>query len=142
MIGQRLKMLRENLGKLQSEMADELKISRVTYNRYEKEERAPDFETLKKMAKHLKVSTDYLIGATDDKRRIEDIFSPSIEEVRKHAETMNLSDEEKMALGILKGLPLSKQQSLLKETISDFNDLPDEEKKTVIKMISAYLSTR
>ena len=58
----KLKELREKLGYTQAYVADTLKISRVNYNRYEKGEREPDFETIKKIADFFNVSLDELIG--------------------------------------------------------------------------------
>lgn len=47
---------------MQKEVAERLKINQVTYNRYEKGEREPDNDTLKKIADFFNVSTDYLLG--------------------------------------------------------------------------------
>ncbi len=142
MFSHRLKELRRENKITQRDLAKFLEVDRTSITKWETTDVMPDGLMLSKIAKRFSVSIEYLIGTTNDRRRIEDVFSPSLEEVRSRAEKMNLTDDEKIALGILKDLPLSKQQALLKETISDFNDLPDEEKKTVIKMISAYLSTR
>lgn len=62
MLGKRLRLLREELNLKQTELAEQLKINRVTYNRYETGEREPDLETLKKIANFFNVSTDYLLG--------------------------------------------------------------------------------
>lgn len=62
MLHQRLRTLRENINLMQKEVAERLKINQVTYNRYEKGEREPDNDTLKKIADFFNVSTDYLLG--------------------------------------------------------------------------------
>ena len=62
MLHQRLRTLRENINLMQKEVAASLKINQVTYNRYEKGEREPDNDTLKKIADFFNVSTDYLLG--------------------------------------------------------------------------------
>lgn len=62
MLHKRLRTLRENINLMQKEVAERLKINQVTYNRYEKGEREPDNDTLKKIADFFNVSTDYLLG--------------------------------------------------------------------------------
>ena len=47
------------------EMADVLGITVRSYQYYEEGKREPDFEKLVALAKHLKVSSDYLLGLTD-----------------------------------------------------------------------------
>ena len=62
MIGERLRLLREEKEKQQNEVADELGINRVTYNRYEKGSRQPSLETIAKLATYFSVTTDFIIG--------------------------------------------------------------------------------
>lgn len=61
----RLKELRDELGKLQKEIAQDLNLSVQVYCNYEKGQREPSFDTLIKMAKYFNVSTDYLLELTD-----------------------------------------------------------------------------
>jgi transcriptional regulator with XRE-family HTH domain len=65
-LGQRLKQLRKQRGLSQQEVANRLKINRVTYSQYEVNRRQPDYETLNKIADFYQVSLDYLVGRTDD----------------------------------------------------------------------------
>lgn len=65
MIGKRLKHLRKKENLNQHEMAAAFNMSRSTYAGYENDDREPDFETLIKMARHFKVTTDYLLGISD-----------------------------------------------------------------------------
>ena len=58
--------LRKALGKLQKDVAHDLRLSRTTYNQYETGKRTPDNETLVKIANYYGVSTDYLLGNADD----------------------------------------------------------------------------
>lgn len=60
-----LKILREKSGNTQQEMADILKIDRITYHRYEKGIREPSLEVLIRIADYFDVSIDYLLGRTD-----------------------------------------------------------------------------
>jgi transcriptional regulator with XRE-family HTH domain len=59
---ERLKQLREERGLLQRELAETLKLSRVTVTNYEKGKRFPEADLLVKLADHFNVSVDYLIG--------------------------------------------------------------------------------
>lgn len=60
----RLRELRGN--KSQQEVADYLKISRVSLGYYESGERKPDIEVLSKLATYYKVTSDYLLGLSDN----------------------------------------------------------------------------
>ena len=61
-LGQRLKELRAEKKLTQKEVAEYLRISSVTYLRYEKEQREPSLELLAELAIFFGVSTDYLLG--------------------------------------------------------------------------------
>jgi len=67
MFKETLKNLRISKNLTQTDIAKELKISRPTYTRYETGEREPNFETLNKLADFFNVSTDFLLGKTDEK---------------------------------------------------------------------------
>lgn len=62
----RLKSLRTQHKKTQQEMADVLGISRQGYAKYENNLGEPDNSTLARLADYFKVSTDYLLGRTDN----------------------------------------------------------------------------
>lgn len=66
MIGNRLTNLRKQKKLTQQELSKRLKIARTTYSGYENGSREPDYATLKKIADFFEVSTDYLLGRTDD----------------------------------------------------------------------------
>ncbi len=61
----RLIKLREERGISQQELADVLGITRQSLSLYEKSERTINIELLGKIATHLKVTTDYLLGLTN-----------------------------------------------------------------------------
>lgn len=65
MFGERLKQLRQNTNKNQHELAATFRISRSTLAAWELGDREPDFETLVKMSRHFRVTTDYLLGLSD-----------------------------------------------------------------------------
>ena len=66
MLNTRLKSLRESKQLTQQELADKLNLSRVRYNNYETGKRSPDYDTLQVIANFYDVSTDYLLGNTDN----------------------------------------------------------------------------
>ena len=61
----RLLFLRKNLNLTQKKVAEELNLNNVTYAHYELSKREPDYETLIRIAKYFKVSTDYLLGISN-----------------------------------------------------------------------------
>lgn len=62
----RLKDLREDNDKKQSEIAKILKITQQQYSLYEKGKRTIPVEYLIELAKTYEVSTDYILGLTND----------------------------------------------------------------------------
>lgn len=65
MFGNRLKQLRTENGLTQQDLADILKVSPSTIGMYEQNRRDPDTNTIKSLAVHFSVSTDWLLGLTD-----------------------------------------------------------------------------
>ncbi|HEP1263205.1 TPA: helix-turn-helix transcriptional regulator [Streptococcus pyogenes] len=63
---ERLKELRQLNNFTQQELADYLAVSRVTYTNYERGHSEPNLNTIKLLASHFKVSTDYLLDFNDD----------------------------------------------------------------------------
>lgn len=55
---------------LKKELCAELGISIMTYYRYERGEREPSLSTLVALADYFDVSLDYLVGRSDDPKRI------------------------------------------------------------------------
>lgn len=66
MFAKRLKELRQQKRLSQYQLADLLKLTRGQLANYEQKKRQPDFDTLELLADFFKVSTDYLLGRTDD----------------------------------------------------------------------------
>lgn len=64
MIGEKIRELRQNIGLLQSELAQKIGVSTSTIGMYEQNRRDPDTDTLKRLADFFNVSTDYLLGRT------------------------------------------------------------------------------
>ncbi|MBO8168170.1 MAG: helix-turn-helix transcriptional regulator [Thermoanaerobacteraceae bacterium] len=87
MLPQRIIALRQEKGLTQNELAERLKISRSALSLYELGKRQPDYETLQKIAKYFDVTTDYLLGLTDNPKGYSD-EPPSdmeLEELLKHS---------------------------------------------------------
>jgi transcriptional regulator with XRE-family HTH domain len=68
----RLKQLREHHGWSQRELSRVCGLGETAINTYERGEAEPSAKYLKKMAETLHVSTDYLLGLTDDPRGLFD----------------------------------------------------------------------
>jgi len=76
--GDRLKEIRELRGYSQDEVAERLQLGDTQMNRYEKGKADPSQEVLVRLATDLNVTTDYLLGLTDDPyaKTTEDDLSP------------------------------------------------------------------
>ena len=66
LLGKRLKELREENGLTQKEVAKKLNLHSVTYLHYEKDQREPPLKVLMEMAIFFDVSTDYLLGLSNE----------------------------------------------------------------------------
>lgn len=64
---QRLKSLRENKGKLQKEIAQELNMKQQQYQRYENGKTEMSITLLNILADYYQTSIDYIVGRTDIK---------------------------------------------------------------------------
>ncbi|KSU89836.1 XRE family transcriptional regulator [Priestia veravalensis] len=64
MLGSRLKFLRGK--RTQEDVAKAISVSRARYSHYENGRSEPDTQTLEKLADFFNVSTDYLLGRTDN----------------------------------------------------------------------------
>ena len=65
-LGARIRYARKRLGLNQTEASKLLGVSNVVLNRYERDTRHPDPATIKLIADTFHVSSDYLLGLTDD----------------------------------------------------------------------------
>lgn len=66
MLGENLKILRQNKKMTQQDVSDALNIPRGTYAHYEIDKREPDNATLVLLANFFGVTTDYLLGRVED----------------------------------------------------------------------------
>lgn len=72
-LGTRIKNLRIERNITQLKLAKYLNISNTTLSQYELGTRKPDYETLVKIAKYFNVTTDYLLGISDDPGKTSDL---------------------------------------------------------------------
>lgn len=70
--GERLKLLRNKTGKSQERIAKDIGISRARYSHYENNHVEPDMALIRQLAKVYSVTTDYLLGITDNPSKDED----------------------------------------------------------------------
>jgi transcriptional regulator with XRE-family HTH domain len=66
LLGERLKKLRNERKITQEELGKKVNVTKVSISGYENGNRNPDTETLQKLADFFEVSTDYLLGRTDN----------------------------------------------------------------------------
>jgi len=64
--GERLRMLRDEQGITQEALANMIGVKRPTVAGYETKGKEPPYSTLKKLAKALNCSVDYLLGCDDE----------------------------------------------------------------------------
>ena len=102
----RLRCLREEVGKTQSQMAELFKISRQVYANYENEINQPSLQLLIVMADYFQCSADYLLGRSDDLGNITILSNCSFSD------------------------PLSAEERIL---FNDFRHLSANDKKTLIE---------
>ena len=62
----RLREARSKKGLMQKEVAEYLEMTPRAYQYYEGGRRRPDYETLVAIADYLEVTTDYLLGRTEE----------------------------------------------------------------------------
>jgi transcriptional regulator with XRE-family HTH domain len=92
MIGKRLKELRSLNDISQAELAKCLGVTTSTVGLYETDSRNPSFEVLTKMSKYFNVTTDYILGLTDNKNEYINIPDGYIA-VMQHAKEKKITPE-------------------------------------------------
>ncbi|OAT71307.1 helix-turn-helix domain-containing protein [Parageobacillus thermoglucosidasius] len=64
--GKRLRFLRKKRNMTQKDLADRFNLGESTIGMYERDEREPSFEFVRQLADFFNVTTDYLLGRTDN----------------------------------------------------------------------------
>ncbi len=99
MLGENLKSLRIKKELTQQQLADLLKINRVTYTQYELDKREPDNTTLIALADFFNVTTDYLLGREEKNSTIaahrtdnptDDLPKEALDKIEEFKELMRL----------------------------------------------------
>jgi len=93
MRGDRLRELRESRGESQRALAAAVGCSSAAIAQYESGTRSPDALILLRIAAHYGVSSEYLLGLTDDPRRQKDL-PPGWEQVLAEAARYHMSPED------------------------------------------------
>lgn len=70
-----LRLLRDEKNITQADVANALEIDRTTYTKYESGKSKPDSVMLQKLATYFNVSTDFLLGRTDQRQNKNDNIS-------------------------------------------------------------------
>lgn len=94
MIGNRIKLLRLEKGNTQKQLSEYLGLTPKMISFYEKEERFPPHDIILKLADYFNVTTDYLLGRTDEKRPKKERFQ-DVDTIAAHriGNIKQLSDE-------------------------------------------------
>ena len=92
MIGEKIKELRKNSKITQEQLGNAIGVSKMAISYFEKGKKSPGRESLKKIADYFGVTTDYLLGRSED---------PELNE----EEDKVVSEEGKNILAIIESLP-------------------------------------
>ncbi|OCL26285.1 transcriptional regulator [Orenia metallireducens] len=119
MFKKRIRQLRKEFKLTQQELADKIGVNRATIAGYETKGMEPGYDTLSELARIFNVSTDYLLGLTDQRQNPNDKIKSAISDDPELLEFWNeLSQREDLQL-------------LFKQT----RDLPKEAIQDVINII-------
>lgn len=92
MIGEKIKELRKNSKITQEQLGNAIGVSKMAISYFEKGKKAPGRETLEKIADHFNVTTDYLLGRSED---------PELNE----EENNTVTEEGKNIMALIESLP-------------------------------------
>lgn len=84
----RLVALRKERQMTQSDLANALHKTRSTISGYETEGKEPDYEMLCSLAKYFGVTTDYLLGAADNRTHSEVVFINDTNNFKRHYDNL------------------------------------------------------
>ncbi len=92
----RLKILVDESGKKQKEIAFDLNISKGVFSNYINSKREPDFNTLRIICNYFNVSSDYLLGISYSKNREEETnLKNKLVDILKQGNILDLASEYK-----------------------------------------------
>ena len=98
-----LKLLREEAGVTQKQLAEAIGVSQQSINKYENHNIEPDIETMIRIADHFATSIDYLTGHTDIRRKIEAVsaWELNAEEGRIIEQYRQLNEKQKKCVAVV-----------------------------------------
>ena len=76
LFGEKLSLLRNERQMKQEDLGKIFHLSKSTISTYERNEHQPDYDTLIELAKYFNVSTDYILGVSDQRRPLKILKSP------------------------------------------------------------------
>lgn len=89
MLGDRIKLLRNEQGITQEQLADYLNLSRSSVNNYENDGVEPSLSVLVKIADRFNISLDYLLERTDEKYNLNLLDANARELILKLCDVVN-----------------------------------------------------
>lgn len=130
--GKKLKALRNKRGLSQEAVAKEIDISRASYSHYENDHVQPDMNLISKLAIFFKVSSDYLLGLSEDPKLI-NYNTSSVENTIKSndGKEINVSDLTDYQQAIL-------QYALAQQEVS-FEKKPEDILEMLARFEAFYL---
>lgn len=123
--GSRLKQLRNSKQLTQKDLATLMGLSRATIAGYESTGKQPDQEKTLWLADYFNVSTDYLLGRTDDPTPVRDV-------------NQDLYDEHDYT----KELEAIMADEPLRTEFQDYKDWPDEDKRNLLIYLEGQRARR
>lgn len=133
MFKERVKKLRNELGLTQEEFSKIINLTRSSYSRYETGDREPDLETLKKIAKKLDVSSDYLLGLIDNPYPINHVIDSKYLE---NSTTVPLINKEKEPTPEIGSFEWLRQGLVSRGVMKDGEDITAEQLQIMLANIA------
>lgn len=93
-IGDRIRSARERLGSNQARLAADAEITPAAISQIESGDRIPSTPILRKLASVLKVSTDYLLGVTDEIELKDLLQDEKVQQFFRGYQGLNPQDQE------------------------------------------------
>lgn len=130
--GKKLKVLRNKRGLSQEAVAKEIDISRASYSHYENDHVQPDMTLISKLATFFKVSSDYLLGLSNDPKLINYNTSSAENSIKTNdGKEINVSDLTDYQQAIL-------QYALAQQEVS-FEKKPEDILEMLARFEAFYL---
>jgi len=124
--GNRLRKLRKERKLTQEQLGELIDLSESTISLYEGNKRQPDYNTLYKLAKFFRVSSDYLLGYSDIRETPEQRIESAISDDPKLMEFwQELQNREDLQLLFKQVKPMSPKD--IKKIINVIKAIEDEE---------------